>query len=518
MKRKILSIGILIFLFTLNTFAQQNNFSLSINLSVDKALTDSFKEEGRLFVFLSLDSIREPRTNIWPDPRTKTYIFAKNIKDFNKKKTLKLTGDNGWIGTPEWTLDKVPVGEYYVQILWDQDSEESRINAPGNLYSEKQKITLKQSITMALTLNRTIEGRKVQSHNLSRVVEIKSEVLSNWWNKPMNLMASILLPYGYDSTKAYPIRYNVAGYGGRYTRINNLITNEGFMKWWDSDEAPQIISVFLDGEGPFGDSYQMDSENSGPYGNALINELIPYIESKYRGTNSSTTRFVDGCSTGGWVSLGLQLYYPDFFNGVYSYSPDAIDFENYQLINIYKDKDAFVNEYGYARPVMRDNYGEPMLSLKEFIQYENVLGTSNSYLNSGGQFSAHTALYSPKGKNGLPKPLFDPKTGVIDSEVAANWKKYDFRIFAEKNWENLGPKLQGKVFIWMGDMDNFYLNPATRAFDNFIKKTKNPSSDAEIVFSPMEGHCSQYSHKEVLLKIQERIESLNNGKTNGSKK
>jgi len=257
----------------------------------------------------------------------------------------------------------------------------------------------------------------------------------------------------------------------------------------------------------------MDSDNNGPYGEALINELIPHVERKYRGTSSPLTRFVDGCSTGGWVSLGLQLYYPDTFNGVFSYSPDAIEFENYQLINLYKDKNAYVNEFGKQRPVMRDTNGEPMLTLQEFIQYENVLGTSNSYLNSGGQFSAHNALYSPKGDNGLPKPIFDPITGDIDHEVAKYWKKYDFKLYAKENWETLGPKLEGKIYIWMGDMDHFYLNPATRAFDAFLKQTTNPKSDAAVVFTPMSGHCSEYSHADVLKMIQEKVNRINS-KTN----
>lgn len=510
MKIKLLLTGIFLFFTLTNVYSQQRNFSFSANVKVNQEVKEFFNKEGRVYLFFSQSSRVEPRTQTWPSPTNKTYIFAKNMDEFNPNDVLEIGHDENWISTIDWTLDGIPEGEYYVQLLWDQDIKESRIDAPGNLYSVKQKVTIDQPIKLEMSLSQRIEARKVNKHNLSRFVDLKSEILSKWWKQPINLKASILLPHGYDSNKAYPIRYNVAGYGGRYTRINNSLKNEDFMKWWDSAEAPQIITVFLDGEGPFGDSYQMDSENSGPYGEALIKELIPHIESKYRGTNSASTRFVDGCSTGGWVSLGLQLYYPDFFNGVYSYSPDAIEFENYQLINIYKDQNAFTNEYGYPRPVMRSTYGEPMLSLKEFIQYENVLGTSNSYLNSGGQFSAHTALYSPKGKDGLPKPLFDPQTGIIDSEVAEYWKKYDFKIYAEKNWEKLGPKLQGKVFIWMGDMDHFYLNPATRAFDDFLKTTKNPTSDANIIFSPMEGHCSQYSHKEVLLKIQERIESLKN--------
>jgi hypothetical protein len=518
MKIKVL-ITVIIFLgIGLNGYSQKQSFRLSVKVKIGPELEDHFHQEGRMFLFISENLRAEPRTQTWPNPRSRTYIFAKNIDRFDLATGLHIKNDDNWISTSGWTLDAVPEGEYNMQILWDQDIKESGINAPGNLYSEKQRIILGQSIELDIVLDKTIKVHNVTIHDLSRVVEFKSELLSNWWNNPIYLKASVLLPHGYDSEKAYPIRYNVAGYGGRYTRINRLLSNEDFMKWWDSDEAPQIITVFLDGEGPFGDSYQMDSDNSGPYGRALITEFIPDIELKYRGTNSSSTRFVDGCSTGGWVSLGLQLYYPDFFNGVYSYSPDPVEFENYQLINIYKDKNAFVNEYGYPRPVMRSTTGEPMLSLKEFIQYENVLGSSNTYLNSGGQISAHTALYSPKGSNGLPQALFDPMTGEIDSVVAQHWKKYDFKIYAQENWEELGPKLQGKIFIWMGDMDNFYLNPATRKFADFLTGTLNPNSDAEIIFSPMEGHCSQYSHKSVLQKIQERIEKNEENKTNGNKK
>ncbi len=421
---------------------------------------------------------------------------------------LQINNKDAWVKTSDWSLNEIPEGTYYIQLLWDQDGIESRTDAPGNLYTQKQEVVLDAAQHVKFVLEEKIPSRSIKEHELSKLIDFKSDTLSKWWNKPMHLKASVLLPHNYDKSKAYPIRYNVAGYGGRYTRINRLISNKTFMDWWDSEDSPQIITVFLDGEGPFGDSYQMDSDNSGPYGYSLIHELIPFIEKSYRGTDSMMTRFVDGCSTGGWVSLGLQLYYPDVFNGVYSYSPDAIDFENYQLINIYKETNAYTNEFGYLRPVMRDVNGEPLLSLKDFIAYENVLGSSNTYLNSGGQFSAHTALYSPKGANGLPKPIFDPKTGVIDSLVAKSWEKYDFKRYAAKHWAELGPKLEGKIYIWMGDMDNFYLNTGTRGFDEFIKSTSNPKSDAVIEFTPMEGHCWQYSHKEVLLKIQDRINSI----------
>ncbi len=498
-----------LFCFYAQIFAQEKNHKLSVYVSIDKTLEDSFEKEGRMFVFLTHDSIIEPKDQIWPNPYRKTHIFATNMTFSPNSESAELNAVTSWTKTPEWDLNSVPEGTYYIQVLWDQDTKESRTDAPGNLYAIKKKINLDTDKNISFTIDKAIQARSLKEHALSKLLEIKSDTLSAWWGKDMHLKASVLLPHNYDKNKDYPIRYNVAGYGGRYTRINRLISNDEFMTWWDAEEAPQIITVFLDGEGPFGDSYQMDSENSGPYGYSLINELIPAIEQKYRGTDTAKTRFVDGCSTGGWVSLGLQLYYPDVFNGVYSYSPDAIDFENYQLINIYKDAQAYVNNAGYLRPVMRDTNGQPLLSLKEFIAYENVFGSSDSYLNSGGQFSAHTALYSPKGTNGLPKPLFDPYTGAIDAEVAKTWEKYDFKKYAKKNWSELGPKLQGKIYIWMGDMDHFYLNTGTRSFDKFLKSTENPTSDAIIEFTPMEGHCSQFSHKVILLKMQQRLDSFN---------
>jgi S-formylglutathione hydrolase FrmB len=507
MRTRISLLGLLLIGLTFQVVAQSESNSFTARVSFAEELQNEVKAEGRFFLFFNQNPRVEPRTQTWPMPWSKSHIFALNLEDLDPDGFM-INADPSWSGTPEWNLDHVPEGTYQVQVLWDQDREESRINAPGNLYSLKQEVQIDGVTHVDIHIDQKIDARSVKEHPLVRVVDMKSEALSSWWGKSKHLKASLLLPAGYEAGKAYPIRYNIAGYGGRYTRINRVTGDEEFMDWWTSDAAPQVINVYLDGEGPFGDSYQMDSDNSGPYGHALIHELIPHIESKFRGTNSADTRFVDGCSTGAWVSLGLQLYYPESFNGCFSYSPDAVEFENYQLTNIYKDENVFVNEFGMDRPVMRDLSGEPLLGMEEFIRYENVLGASGTYLNSGGQFSAHAALYSPKGENGLPRPMFDPETGVIDREVAEHWKKYDFKHYARENWSELGPEIQGKVYVWMGDMDQFYLNPATRAFADFLETTENPKSDAEIVFSPMEGHCQRFSNKTVLLQIQERLAQM----------
>ena len=488
--------------------SQEKKHSISINLSVDEGVKSSIKPDARLILFLSTNSQGEPRTRTWPT--SGNHIFARNIEGLNVHEKIILSPSDNWQKTTTWSLDEVPEATYYIQVVWDHDLKESRIDAPGIIYSKVEQVEVNDTKEIELSLSEIIEPRKIIEHEFVKEVSLKSELLSKFWDKEMTLKASVLLPGSYydNPTKTYPVRYNVAGYGGRYTRVNWVLKRKTFEDWWLSEEAPQIITVFLDGEGPFGDSYQLNSENNGPYGDALIQELIPYIEKNYRGVGDATYRFVDGCSTGGWVSLALQLFYPDEFNGAWSYSPDAVEFENYQLINIYKDENAYINEAGIERPVMRSTKGEPLMTLRNFIQYENVLGRTDSYITSGGQFSAHNALYSPKGDDGLPAKIFDPLTGEINRAIAEQWKKYDLKLYTKENWAELGPKIQGKIYIWMGDMDHFYLNPATRAFDEFIVETENPTSDAQIVFTPMAGHCQNYSHKKVLLQIGEKLKKL----------
>jgi len=492
----------------------QNTFSLKVKTSISEKVKQQFQSNGRLFLFVSkIDvvgggRIMEPRQNTWPNNSNK--IYALNL-DWDGTNPFVFDASKKLTKSVETNLDELPEGNYNVQVLWDQDTKESRIDAPGNLYSEVVSLELNKNTLLEIEVEKIIPPTPFNETEFLKLVDIKSELVSEFWGKEMRIKAAVLLPSGYykNPGEKYPVRYNVAGYGGRYTRALRL-ASEGspFYNWWMSDEGPQFISVFLDGEGPFGDCYQLDSDNSGPYGTALTEELVPYIEKTYHGIGTPESRFVDGCSTGGWVSLALQLFYPDFFNGCFSYSPDPVDFEENQLINIYKDDNAFINEYGYLRPIVRDVDGEPRISQKAFIQFENVLGSSDSYLNSGGQFSAFTALYSPKGENGLPKPLFDPITGDIDREVAKYWERYDLRMYVENNWETLGPKLQGKLWIWGADMDNFYLNPALRKFDSMLKLLKNPESDATISFTPMVGHCAEYDHMEVMKMSVERWEKV----------
>lgn len=497
-------ISFALLLFISHTGIAQNELSFKITISPEQK--NILKPDGRLFLYFSESERREPRFDAGTGRGS--YVFARNVEKWNGGKALEVKANDQWVKTGDWELSNVPDGEYYLQAVWRQSGDkESRINVPGNLYSEPVKVSVNNNQEVTLVLSKLMPERELVTHDLVKMVDIKSDLLSDFWKKPMNLKASVLLPSGYESNPnmKYPVRFNVAGFGGRYNRVNGLINNEEFIAWWRSAEAPQVITVFLDGEGPFGDSYQLDSDNNGPFGEALIKELIPAIDKQFR-TRGSEARFVDGCSTGGWVSLALQLFYPDTFTKTFSYSPDAVSFERMQLINIYEDENAFYNKHDYLRPSKRDIYGEPEFSIRKEVLSENVEGYSNSYVTSGGQWGAWNAVYGPKGEDGFPKPIFDPITGKIDKQVAEHWKKYDLLEYVKSNWAELGPKVQGKIYVWMGDMDNYYLNNSLRDFDEYLKTTSNPASDAEIEFTAMKGHCVNYSHRLVLEKIQETLD------------
>lgn len=483
----------------------QSTYELSVKVNIPETI-DKNAKNGRLFLFLSEQSRPEPRRQLWPT--FKNHTFAVNLESWDGQ-TLRIPGNLELFTMAPFDLSAVPEGTYYVQLLWDHDHLESGPDAPGNIYSPVEEVTFTKDLTLALSLDQVIPERRIVDHELVKFIELKSDTLTKWWGKEMMVKASVLLPGSfYDNPNAtFPVCYNIAGYGGRYTRVNRYMDeNQAFREWWESGEAPQIITVFLDGEGPFGDPYQLDSENSGPYGTALTEELIPYVEGEYRAKADPAFRFLDGCSTGGWVSLALQLFYPDVFGGTWSYSPDPVHFEHMQLVNLNKDENAFFNASGYLRPSMRNTNGEPVFSIQQEIAVENAVGYSNSFVTSGEQWGAWNALYSPKDREtGLPKPVFDPFSGTIDTVVAQHWKKYDLLEHVRTNWSSLGPKIKDKIYVWMGDMDQFYLNNALRSFQSFMEEATGPQSNAVIEFSPLKGHCSNYSHREVLEKIDDKL-------------
>jgi len=454
--------------------------------------TSSRPASGRLMIVIARTDRPEPRNTIGETGMAAPPILGRDVNNFGPG--VVATIDKSATTFPIPSLDALPPGDYYVQALFDSNIDLRSVNAPGNQYSDVQRIHLDPGSggTVKLQLTRTVPPEQLPPDDAYvKYVRIQSDLLTRFHGRPIYLRAGVILPrdYAADPGRRYPLRVHIGGYGARYTAVQQLMSaNTEFRRVWLADDIPRMIFLHLDGDGPYGDSYQVNSDNSGPYGDAVTKELIPYVEKTFRGLGEPYARVLDGGSTGGWVSLALKIFYPDFFNATWTACPDGVDFRGFQLIDIYKDKNAYVDERGVERPSKRDVNGRVEFTIRHECQMENAIGLGDSWTMSGEQWGAWNATYGPRGANGRPVPLWDPKTGEINRSVVEHWKKYDLRMILEQNWKTLGPKLRGKIHIGIGDADSYYLNNAVHMLDDFFKEA-DPPAEARIVYGPGQGHC-----------------------------
>jgi len=385
--------------------------------------------------------------------------------------------------------------------------------SPGDLYSPVKMVKLDPAAggTVDLELSRALPDETLPADSERiKYVKIRSNLLSEFHGRPIFLRAGVILPRDFtrEPDRRYPVRVHIGGYGARFSRVpERMAQGAAFRNVWMADETPRMLFVLLDGAGPLGDPYQINSANHGPFGDAITRELIPHIERTFRGIGRGSARVVDGGSTGGWVSLALQIFYPDFFNGAWSFCPDSVDFRSFQLVNIYEDANAYVNRHGFNRPAARDTSGEVRFTMQHECGLENVLGRGDSWAMSGGQWGAWNAAYGPRGADGRPVPLWDPRTGAINRAAAEHWKAYDLRRVLEQNWPVLGPKLRGKLHIWVGDADDFFLNNAVHQLDEFLSRT-TPAYEGSIRYGPGKGHCwVGISEEEMMKQMALRIDA-----------
>ena len=509
MRKTILLAALPLALISLIAVRDPQSSALRFEVTLAPGLAPS-SPAGRLFVVVSSGSQTEPRLRIGETGLDASPVFARDIPSF-------ATGTTGIIDEkcaafPIDSLAKLPANDYYVQALFDSNVDLKSLNAPGNLYSETKKVHLDPARGSAVRLELT---RKVPDEQLPpeteylKYVKLQSTLLSKFHGRPIYLRAGVVLPRGFDGEpdKRYPLRVHIGGYGQRFTDVQQMMSEGSrFRTTWLADDTPRMVLLHLDGDGPYGDCYQVNSDNNGPYGDAITQELIPYIEQKFRCVGQPSARVLDGGSTGGWVSLALQIFYPDFFNGTWSGFPDGVDFRAFQLINIYDDQNAYVNKHGFERPSARDLTGEVRFTIRHECQMENVMGLGDSYTMSGEQWGAWNAAYGSRGADGRPAPLWDPKTGKINHELSEHWKKYDVRMVLEQNWKNLGPKLRGKLTIWVGEADDYFLNNAVHLLDAFLKKA-DPPYDGKIIYGAGKGHgWMPFTEREIMGQMASAIE------------
>ena len=497
--------------------------------------------DGRLLLMLSKNPTGEPRFQI-SDGQETQQILGVDVNEWKPGTTVKV-GVNA-VGYPLETINKIKSGQYSVQALlhvyetfnrkdghvvklpMDRGEGQHWNMAPGNIYSQPVAVNFKNdpSFKFNIKINKIIPPiKEPEDTKYVKHIKIQSKLLTEFWGRPMYLGAHILLPEGWDThpNVKYPLaifhghfpddfggwrtmppdenlkpdtvkRFNLIGY-------NKIVQQEAydFYKKWTGPDFPRVIAIEIQHANPYyDDSYAVNSANLGPYGDAITYELIPEIEKRFRGIGQGWARFMYGGSTGGWEALAAQVFYPDEYNGSYAACPDPIDFHHYMTVDLYNDKNAYYREGPFRstlRPGHRNYLGHVDAMVRDMNHRELALGSKS---RSGDQWDIWEAVYSPVGPDGYPVRVFDKKTGEINPSVVAHWKEnFDLTHIIQRDWPKIGDKLKGKIHLYVGDMDNYYLNNAVYNAEDMLKQLKNPSCNCEVDYGDRAEHCWNGDHK-----------------------
>jgi len=505
-------------------------FAISFDQSVSAEPLD-----GRILLILTTREEPEPRFQVTSGLGA-AQVFGIDVDGLAPGAEAVIDADV--FGFPHESLSDFPAGEYYVQAVlheystfqlgngktvklpMDRGEGQHWNRAPGNLYSAPRllRVDPQRAERLTISLDQVMPPiPEPEDTEYIKHIKIQSELLTEFWGRPMYLGAHVLVPEGFDEhpEARYPIAifqghfpYDFGGfrteppdpnlectYSERfrvdcYNRIQQQEAYD-FYRQWTSPDFPRLLIVEIQHANPYyDDSYAVNSANLGPYGDAITYELIPYIEERFRGIGEGWARFLYGGSTGGWEALAVQVFYPDEYNGTFAACPDPIDFRAYTLVNIYEDENAYYTAgqlKRVERPGHRNWLGEVDRTLRDFNHLELVVGTRS---RSGDQWDIWEAVYSPMGDDGYPQRIWDKYTGEIDHEVAEYWREnYDLRYIMERDWATLGPKLEGKLHIYCGDMDNYYLNNAVYLTEEFLESTTNPYYNGEVDYGDRAEHC-----------------------------
>jgi len=487
--------------------------------------------DGRLLLTIATRGDREPRFSISAGLDTQQ-IFGVDVEHLAPGQAAVI--DASTLGYPRESLADIPAGDYWVQGLihvyetfpradgqviklpMDDGEGQDWSRSPGNLYSEPRIVRLDPARggVVRVDLTRAIPPiEPPQDNKYVKHVRLQSDLLSKFWGRPMYLGAVVLLPEGFEEhpEARFPVLYRQGHFQRTFSSPGWRAEPPGpelagfdrtlaeyqykFYQDWTAGRLPRMLVVETQHANPYyDDSYGVNSANVGPYGDAIVRELIPYVEKKFRAVGEPWARVLDGGSTGGWIALAQQVFYPDFFNGAWCYCPDSVDFRAYQQVNIYEDKNAYWADSEWKRVPRvdrRDTNGKLTATMEDANRLELVLGTRS---RSGEQWDIWQAVYSPVGPDGYPKPIYDKRTGVINREVVQYWKEnYDLAHILRRDWKNLGPKLAGKIHIKVGDSDNFFLEGAVRLLQEFLEGTKDleqgPYYAGSIEYGNGHGHC-----------------------------
>ncbi len=431
---------------------------------------------GRLFLLLGKDSSSAPATQFgWNGG---PLLFAADVNAWKPGETYIFHKRPMAYPTD---FDSLESGRYVAQMVLNfNDTAWDFLTAPGNAWSQPQIIDLRvgdDSQEIIVKLDQAVPRQDFPEVPNIEPVSLKSELLSAFHEQEVHVQAAVILPEGYaeNPRKNYPALYIIPGFGGTHFNAawyRQQIPSEGY--------ADKVL-VVLNGMNYYGHHVFADSENTGPHARALVEEFIPWLAQQYRLINSPEARLLTGHSSGGWASLWLQVNYPEFFGGTWSTSPDPVDFRDFSGVNIYEDTSFFYQNGKGPRPLYRSD-GQVLKTIKNFAEMEKVMG-------HGGQLGSFNAVFSDRNPVGQPYSLWDGETGKIRPEIARQWEAYDISLLLRSNWPELGPKLKGKLHIYTGVEDNFYLAGATSLLKSELEAL---GSDAVVEILPAKDHFNLF--------------------------
>jgi hypothetical protein len=452
-------------------------------------------------------------------------FWGRNVDGMRPGRPLSVGSQPDVYGYPLSSVDRLPAGDYYVQAFLNTydtfhrgdgstvklhmpcGDGQDMFSSPGNLYGTPKLLHLdpRHSGQVALTLDHVIQpaqpvppGGTCQQGNPTdsahvKFVKILSQALTKFWGRPMYVGANILLPSGYDDPAnkdvRYPVEYNFTHFSTDPPHGFREDGGNAFSAWWLSAAAPKFISIVYREENPFYDSsYVTDSPNLGPYGTATNRELLPYLDQHFRTIAQPWARVTSGGSTGGWESLASEVFYPEVYGGAFSGYPDPVDLRRYQIVNVYSDANGYLVKHDWdqvERPDSRSVEGEIDYTNQDENHYELARGDHD---RSEGAWATWEAVYGPRGADGYPALVWDKKTGQINHNVAAAWQAKDIRAYLAANWATLGPKVRGKIFVYVGDTDTYYLNDAVQLLQQQLDAETSPPANATFVYGRAKPH------------------------------
>lgn len=415
---------------------------------------------GRVYVMLTRGTPRGLMSG--PDWFNPEPFFALDVVGWKPEEKLVLGA--GALAFPVAMKD-IPEGNYTIQAVMDLNlGGRSFATSPGNVFGVLPPVRLsgKEGGRVGVTLDQQWSERPEATVPGVKFVKIKSKVLSDFYQREVHLRAGVVLPTSYEQhpEMTYPVVYEIPGFGGNHLGAAGRV-GAPFTKLGETDAA----WVVLDPDCPNGHHVFADSQNNGPCGQALTEELIPELEKQFRIGRSRASRLVTGHSSGGWSSLWLQVRYPDVFGGTWSTAPDPVDFRDFQRIDLNAPMgNLFFDQAGKTRELSRVRRGKA-LTFRDFSRMEEVMGR-------GGQLGSFEAVFSQRGVDGKPVKLWDRTTGAIDPRTAQSWVPYDIARRLDENWRELEPKLNGRLFVYCGTADTFYLDGAVILLRETLEKRK----------------------------------------------